>query len=178
MTTSRNLGTFRQHLILTSVTSTAVFAGLVGASLFVPLVTQLDRTDLDSQFAGGIAEHILYLHRNFWPVVLGSLLASIASGMVLYYRMTSPLVRFQRIFHEIARGVFPETITLRKTDYLGDTAESLNRMVETLREGAVGRATALAGCQELLDEILTDAVHQGGQRARLEELRDALKSVG
>jgi methyl-accepting chemotaxis protein len=177
MTTARDIGTFRLHLVLTSVAATAVFAALVGASLFIPLVTQLDRTELDSQLAGGIAEHILFLHQNFWPVVLGSLLASIASGMLLYSRMVAPLVRFQRTFEAIAKGDLPQPLTLRRVDYLGAEAESLNSMVSALRERTAERVAALAACHELLDDLTAGAGESAELNAILDELRAALKAV-
>lgn len=176
MSDRRRRSTFRHHLVLTSVVSTLVFATLVGASLFIPLVTQLDRPDLDHQTAGGIAAHMLYLHQSFWPVVLGALLASVASGMLLYQRMTGPLVRFVDAFERISRGELPGPLRLRRMDYLTDEADALNRMIGALRQRALEREEALARCRELLDD-LDRPRGDDGERRRVEELREALKAL-
>jgi methyl-accepting chemotaxis protein len=175
MNPRRRRSTFRRHLILTSVASTAVFAALVGASLFVPLVAQLDRPDLDRQAAGGIAEHILYLHRSFWPFVFGALIASVGSGILLYERMTGPLVRFVHAFAQIARGELPAKLILRRVDYLGDEADALNAMIEALGERARAREAALAHCQELAGDLASAGSPE--QRRLAGELQDALKGI-
>jgi hypothetical protein len=174
MTPRRRRSTFRHHLILTSVACTAVFAALVGASLFVPLVVELDRPGLDHQIAGGIAEHILYLHRSFWPFVFGALIASAGSGMLLYERMTGPLVRFVHAFAQISRGELPPKLILRRIDYLGDETDALNAMIEALSVRASAREAALARCQELLSDL--SAPGNGEQARLIGELQEALKA--
>jgi methyl-accepting chemotaxis protein len=171
----RRRSTFRQHLVLTGVASTAVFAALVGASLFVPLVVQLDRSDLDRQTAGVIAEHILYLHRSFWPMVLGALLASAASGALLYQRMTGPLVRFTHAFAQISRGELPRKLILRRVDYLSEEAHALNAMIDALGERAAAREAGLARGLELVDDLAASGTDD--QRRILDDLRDALKGI-
>src|SRR5574338_324645 len=102
MNTPRTRNTFRMHLMLTCGISTLAFGALIGASVFVPLAAQLDRRDLDPAMMAGIAQHFLDLHRAFWPVVLGSLIASVLSSMLLFQRMTSPLQRFVQVFELVA----------------------------------------------------------------------------
>jgi methyl-accepting chemotaxis protein len=177
MSPRRRRSTFRQHLILTSAASTAVFTALVGASLFVPLVAQLERPDLDRQIAGGIAEHVLYLHRNFWPVVFGALIASVASGLLLYQRMTGPLVRFVQAFAQVSRGELPSKLILRRVDYLTDEAGALNAMIEALGERAAAREAALARCRELLDDLAASAFATDERRRAIDELQEALKGI-
>ena len=130
----RTRNTFRIHLVLTCAIATLSFGILTAASLFVPLAVQLDRHDLDPELMGGIAQHFLDLHRAFWPVLLGSLIASILSGMLLFQRMTDPLKRFVRVFASIERGDVPPPITIRRRDYLTGETAALNRMLVALRE--------------------------------------------
>lgn len=140
MESLRTRNTFRNHLILTSAIATLAFGALTAASLFVPLAVQLDRSDLDPVMMGGISQHFLDLHRAFWPVMLGSLLASILSGMLLFQRMSGPLKRFVSIFESIERGEVPPPITIRRADYLTDETSALNRMLVALREKRTGHA--------------------------------------
>jgi hypothetical protein len=139
--TQRTRNTFRTHLILTSAIATLAFGALTGASLFVPLMVQLDRHDLDPSIMGGISQHFLDLHRAFWPVVFGSLIASILSGMFLFQRMTGPLKRFVSIYESIERGEVPPPITIRRLDYLTNETDALNRMLVALREARTHRAS-------------------------------------
>jgi methyl-accepting chemotaxis protein len=139
MSAPRTRNTFRTHLILTCGISTLAFGALIGASVFVPLAVQLDRRDLDPNLMAGIAQHFLDLHRAFWPVVLGALIASILSGMLLFQRMTGPLQRFVQVFESVARGEIPAPMTIRRMDYLSTEAAALNRMLEALREARGAR---------------------------------------
>jgi len=167
---------FRIHLMLTSAIATGAFALLVGASLFLPLAAQLDRPDLNAGDAGGIAEHFLYLHRSFWPVVAGALIASIVSGMLLYQRMTGPLVRFVEVFRQIARGEVPERLTLRRVDYLGLESEELNGMIEGLAVRAAERESRAERGAELLEELEGQGLDERGRDA-VSELGDVLKAL-
>jgi len=144
MSPQRTRNTFRAHLILTCAISTLSFGALIGASVFVPLAVQLDRPDLAPDVTAGIAQYFLDLHRAFWPVVLGALIASILSGMLLFQRMTGPLQRFVGVFESIARGDVPPPLTIRRLDYLTAEAEALNRMLEALREARADRGSDTA----------------------------------
>ncbi len=176
MDEKRQRKTFRHHLVLTSALSTSVFAILVAASLFFPLASQLDRSDLGPGVAGGLAEHFLYLHMSFWPVVAGALIASIVSGMLLYQRMTGPLARFIGVFRRVSGGDVPGPLTLRRADYLSIEAEELNRMLEGLAELAADREARASRCEVLLDEMASLDLGERG-RTLVAELLDALKGV-
>ena len=79
--------------MLTGSIATACFALTIALSLFLPIGMELARTDLSSPEAFGLAQHFLYLHGALWPLVLVSLIASIATANVLYRRMRAPLIR-------------------------------------------------------------------------------------
>lgn len=145
-----SLGTFGLHLTLTAACVTGVFALLAAATLFVPLFTRLDESALSPDAKGEIAGYVLHLHRSFWPVVLGSMIASVASGMLLFQRMRAPLVRFVRVYADLAGGRSPEPLTIRGRDYLQEETEALNRMIEAQD----ARRAALHDELERLGEIL------------------------
>lgn len=176
MAGARTRNTFRVHLILTSAIATSAFGVLVGASLFIPLAVQLDRPDIDPDMAGGIAAHFLYLHASFWPVFAGSLAASVLSAMLLFQRMTGPLVRMRRVFGRVAEGRVPMPITIRSYDYLSDETRALNGMLEALADRDAERAAGAARCEELVDELTSEPLGDRG-RALVSELREALKVV-
>ncbi len=149
-TDARRRSTLRLHLVITSVTATAGFAAVIAVSLFVPVMTHLGRDGLRPDEMIGVADHILFLHAGFWPVVAVSLFCSMASGVWLYERMKAPLVRWVRAYSEIAADRVPDPVVIRRTDYLHEEADALNRMIEALR----GRRAALDACAGALREAL------------------------
>jgi methyl-accepting chemotaxis protein len=152
----RSRDSFRYHLLLTSSLSTLGFASITAFSIFAPLFAHFDRPDLDADALAGLAEHVLYLHAGFWPVVAVALLACIATSFLLFNRMSAPLVRFVRVFGAVERGELPGPIVIRAADYLQDEASSLNAMLEALRE----RRGALRDCALDLCELAEALSHR------------------
>lgn len=127
-----SLSTFRRHLALTAASVTLAFTLSAAMLLFVPLFAHLEGGEFGAEALGGISAYVLHLHESFWPVVLGALAASIASGLLLFERMRSPLVRFVSVYEAMARGDTPAPLALRTLDYLHDEADALNAMVDAL----------------------------------------------
>jgi methyl-accepting chemotaxis protein len=152
MTPHPTLRAFRWHLALTAAVVTAVFSFVAAATLFVPLFSYLASGEFSQDELGGIASYVLHLHESFWPVVAGALTASVASGMVLFERMRAPLVRFLRVYDELAAGRFPRPLELRGRDYLRSEAAALNRMVDALRERNAEAQHELERLREVLAE--------------------------
>lgn len=173
----RVLSTFRLHLVLTSVAVAGTYALVIAAATFAPLVTQLDRGPLDRTALLGIADTILYLHATYWPVVGGMLVATVASAMLLFRRMTAPLVRFDRVFAEVARGEVPDDVRIRDTDYLQDEASALNHMLARLRERASTRARGIAQLEEALAELEAATPRDAKTEAALEQGREGLRAL-
>jgi hypothetical protein len=172
----RSTNTFRLHLALTVAIVTIAFSGVIALALFAPLAAQLGREDLDPAVLGGIAHYTLDMHAGFWPVVLVCLMSSVASGLLLYRRMTGPLPRFVRAFRGVTRGELPPPITIRQVDYLRLECEALNEMLAFLQQRARRIETALADADRIADELLATS-ELGAEGTRLvEELRDAVKS--
>jgi methyl-accepting chemotaxis protein len=177
---NRSLRTFRIHLALTAAIATATFALVIAAAQFAPLMAQIDRNDLDWATRGGMAAYLLELHASYWPVVAVTLAASVVSGLLLFQRMTQPLVRFVRAFELIARGERPRPIVIRRTDYLSDEARALNRMLDALATRSAASDSLLARLDESLEELAVldlDAKHSdalAAARGAADELRRAL----
>lgn len=169
--TARTHRTLRAHLILTASLVTLGFGAIVAASVFVPIAIQLGRTPLESEAAYGFAEHFLYLHGAFWPLITIAMLASIVSGQLLYHRMRSPLIRFIRCFDEIAGGGIPDPVVIRASDYLTEEARALNQMLVALDRRQASIRQAALRLEELCDEL----AYQGP--ACLSELHEIAKQL-
>lgn len=154
----RSVNALRTHLMLTGSIATACFALIIALSIFLPIGMELGRTDLSSPEAFGLAQHFLYLHGALWPLVLVSLIASIATANVLYRRMRAPLIRFMRCFDAIGEGRIPAPLTLRTSDYLSDEADALNEMIAAVRRREASRSEAVARLEELATDLAAENV--------------------
>ena len=168
----RTIQSLRIHLVASGVATAAALLLLLCAALFVPLFVRLGSgAQIDAEILR-VADRLLFLHENFWPVALVSLLAPCLSSYLLYNRMTQPLVRFRRAFEEVASGRVPEAVCLRDRDYLNTEAAALNHMLECLRSRAerLGRLRA-----ELADSVAE--LEELGADERTEQLRQRLKEL-
>lgn len=169
----RTLRTFRTHLWLSGSIATLCFAVVLGLSIFLPIAMQLGRADLRSPEAFGLAQHFLFLHSALWPLVVLSLIASVATANVLFRRMREPLVRFSRCYASIESGVVPAQITIRTTDYLADEADALNGMIASLRRQQAVRSEAVARLEETIGDLASRSVPE----SVLSELQDIVKRL-
>jgi methyl-accepting chemotaxis protein len=130
LTTSRQR--FFVHLLLSAIGSTAVFALVIAAAMFAPLIARMQSGVPSSSEMLVLADRMLTLHARYWPVVFMSLAAVCMTSLLLFERMTAPLVRFLRCFQSITNGELPNPIHIRRGDYLTDEAECLNTMMASL----------------------------------------------
>ncbi len=170
------MGTFRIHMVLTAGLVVLTFSAIAALLIFVPLVSRFGAGSPDSAGNLGLAEYILFLHESFWPVVACSVLASMASGMVLFERMRSPLRRLRRVYAQIAEGKIPAPISIRAVDYLRDEMDELNLMLETLRQHQADQTGALERIGQGLQEL--DACElPAKETGMVAELQEALTTL-
>ncbi len=170
---SRSLSTFRLHLLVATSICTACFVAVSGLSVFMPLAVHLNRTDLQDPAVAGIAEHFLYLHAAFWPVVAGSLVSCVASSLFLYRKMVGPLFQYVRCFEALERGDCPDPIVIRKTDYLSSETRALNRMLEAVADRERLRTDSAAEVEAVASELM----EPGSGNARISELASRLHNL-
>ncbi len=60
------------RLMILSISYVIFFCAVIGAYLFIPLMTELDKSDKGSDQALVAAKRILYLNEKFWPALLFS----------------------------------------------------------------------------------------------------------
>jgi methyl-accepting chemotaxis protein len=119
-----------------------IFAG----ALFLPIILELRSGNLSVLEQGEVAAQFLALHARVWPAMLVVLVLLALHSIVVSHRIAGPLYRFRSIFKAIAEGDLSVRANLRKTDYLGKEADSLNEMVAVLR-------ATLAGIQKQSREV-------------------------
>ena len=151
-TEPRTLESLCTHLVVSGLSTAAALLLILCVALFVPLFVRLGSgASIDDQVLG-VANRLLFLHDNFWPVALVSLLAPCMSSYVLYRRMCQPLVRFRGVFAELSEGRVPGPVRLRGRDYLAAEAAALNHMLDSL----CSRAEELARLRTELAECLAE----------------------
>ncbi len=123
---------FLVRLLLTATGSTTVFALVIAAAMFAPLIARMQSGAPSSSEMLVLADRMLTLHARYWPVVFASFAAVCGSSLLLFARMTAPLVRFLRCFQSVTNGELPHPVQLRRSDYLRDEAKALNSMIASL----------------------------------------------
>jgi methyl-accepting chemotaxis protein len=173
MSMRRSLGTFRIHLVLTAAVVVLTFAVVTAVLTFVPIFAHFESQELGSKAAGEIAAYMLLLHKSFWPVIVGAIIASVVSGTLLFERMRLPLARFASVHRQVAEGQTPEPVELRAVDYLHDEADGLNQMLDAIRQRTAEEQRLLACVEEALCELDGYELEPKGAAA-IAEIRNSL----
>jgi len=120
-------------LMIISFSYVILFCAVMASYLFIPLMMELDKSDIGSDKAMVAAKRILYLHEKFWPALLFFLFALGCHSIFISHKIAGPLYRFNLIFKAIKEGIVPTPIRIRKGDYLYGEMENINQMLEGLR---------------------------------------------
>ncbi len=147
------------RLVIISVCYIAAFFASVSSVLFIPLMIKLNQGNVAVNEAIRTADQILYLHTNFWPVMLIFLIAICLHSIFISHKIAGPLYRFNLTFSAIKKGKLPKSVHLRKQDYLHGEMEIINEMTKTLR-------VKVGGIQEL-QALLTEVI------SKLREMPDS-----
>ncbi len=126
------------------------------AALFGPLVVTLgDRSATVAQ--RDVAAHqMLALHERVWfalPVIVALCLLH---SVVVSHRIAGPLVRFRRIFQDLARGDLSQNVAVRRHDYLRAEAAMIADMVRSMAAKMRAIEDAHAAANATLSELRQD----------------------
>ncbi len=137
-------------LMILSIGYVIFFCAVIGTFLFVPLMVELDKSDIGSDQALMAAKRILYLNEKFWPALVLSFFVIACHSIFISHKIAGPLYRFNFIFKAIKEGTVPPPIQVRKGDYLYREMENINQMLEQLR----GRLTEVQETQAQLNRSI------------------------
>lgn len=115
--------------LLYSLTILLIFA----ATLFLPLILQLESGTLSMIEQGDVASQFLSLHARVWPPLFVAFVLLAIHSILISHRIAGPLYRFRSIFQAVAGGDLSVRADLRKRDYLGKESDVLNAMIASLR---------------------------------------------
>jgi methyl-accepting chemotaxis protein len=139
-------------LLSVSLLYSILFLAVVGASLFIPLMVEMGKAEEFSEKSLQTANLILYLHSNFWPAVLLSLIFIALHSIRTSHRIAGPFYRLNIVFRAMKEGSLPRPIQLRRGDYFFPEIELFNQMIEKFR----GKVTEVQGAQIQLSEAISE----------------------
>ena len=115
----------------------------IGFGIFAPLLWGLADTGAESGFEEQSIV-MIYLHDRFWLIALLSLLVVVIGTVRFSHRVAGPMVRYKRNLSLLADGKLPPPLKTRRSDFLKEEVEILNRAVAGVgaRAAAIRRAHA------------------------------------
>lgn len=145
------------RLLFASLFYVFLALAVVGSGLFIPLFTELGKPGATSLKLQQAAKMVLYLHENFWPAVLLSLLLICFLSIRTSHRIAGPLYRVILVLESLKKGKLSKPVHGRKGDHLNAEIEITNRMLEGLRihMGEIQKAQAdlndaIAACSKVI----------------------------
>ena len=164
--------TLQLRLLLGSLFYVFLALAVVGSVLFIPLFAELDQPGATSLKLQQSAKIILYLHENYWPAVLLSLVLICFLSIRTSHRIAGPLHRITLVIESLRRGKLLKPVHGRKGDHLHAEIEITNHMIEELRihvaeiqKAEADLNNAIAACSKVIG-------HASG-----EELTNLMKDV-
>lgn len=161
------------RLLIVYIYCLTIFFAIIALALFTPLLIKLDRNDLAFYEIVRVADQILYLHDNFWPIALILLIALALYFLFISHKIAGPLYRFNFLFKAIKSGNLPKPICLRKGDYVHKEMEAINEMIKVLRL----KIMEIQQGQALLSEIISK-LEEVSSSASKDEILERIKTLG
>lgn len=160
------------NLLFISLFYAILFLAVVGASLFIPLMVELGKAEKFSEKSLQAANLILYLHSNFWPAVLLSLIFIGLHSIRTSHRIAGPFYRLNSVIRAMEKGNLPRPIHLRKGDYFFPEVELFNQMIEKFR----GKVTEIQGLQAQLSKAISECSEVTGHASK-EEIIEHINKI-
>lgn len=122
------------RLLWLSLAYILFFCFVLASALFIPLIIELNNPNAVPGEVEESATQILYLHDKFWLAALLALVVVGLHSILTSHRIAGPLYRFDRMFKSIRDGRLPAQVKLRKRDFLIKEMDTINEMIESLRD--------------------------------------------
>ncbi len=154
-------------LLFSSIFNIFLFLTVVGAALFIPLFVELEKGSGSLEFRQATAEIILYLHANFWPAALFSLVLIGLLSVRTSHRIVGPLYKITLAIESLKNGRLPKSVRGRDGDFLAPEIDATNQMLDILRmrvtEIQAAQAElndAIAQCHNIIGHASTEEIIQ------------------
>lgn len=142
----------------------------IGFGIFAPLLWGLADADAESGFEEQSIV-MIYLHDRFWLIALLSLLVVVIGTVRFSHRVAGPMVRYKRNLSLLASGKLPPPLKTRRSDFLKEEVEILNRAVAGVGARAASIRSAQAEVARRVDALA--AAPEASRAAALQRLQAA-----
>lgn len=151
-------------------------------AIFSPVIIALYGSPSPEQAEQASAE-FLGLHKRIWPAVPLALLLISLHSIVISHRIAGPLYRFRKVFEAVEQGDMTIRAVIRKKDYLGREADSLNQMIDGLQgrlrsiDDSIGEVRSACSRLEAVlgPEHRTELASLGGRLGMLRDRMDRFR---
>ncbi len=159
-------------LLFSSIFNIFLFLTVVGAALFIPLFVELEKGSGSLEFRQATAEIILYLHANFWPAALFSLVLIGLLSVRTSHRIVGPLYKITLAIESLKNGRLPKSVRGRDGDFLAPEIDITNQMLDILRM----RVTEIQSAQAELNDAIAQC-HNIIGHASTEEIIQRMNDI-
>ena len=153
-------------LLFSALRYVFLFFTVVGAALFIPLFVELGNGSGSSwEVQQAVAGTILYLHANFWPAALLSLVLICLLSIRTSHRIAGPLYQITLVLESLKNGNLSKAVLVRKGDRLAAEVDVANQMLDRLRvqvreiQGAHADLNdAIVACDKMIGHTSTEEI--------------------
>ena len=147
------IGRFQYQLLGFNLLYFFVVIFFIGIIIYLPLIVQINNTDLPISQRVVVAEEFLSFHFRLGPPTLIVFFLLFLHAVIVSHRIAGPLYRFKKIYKAICEGDLTCHIILRKGDYLEEEAELINRMVFYTREKLIEIQGGIQAAEKDLEKL-------------------------
>jgi methyl-accepting chemotaxis protein len=122
------------RLLIVGIIYFAIVVIIFACGVFVPVIMQLEKAGISSHEAQSAAHQFLVLHERVWPPLAFAFVLLVVHSVLVSHRIAGPLFRIRAVLESVGGGDLSGKITLRKNDYLKTDADTVNTMIDSLRE--------------------------------------------
>jgi methyl-accepting chemotaxis protein len=133
------------------------FVGIVVVllvSILAPIIYVLNSSSSTPQEMEHASAVFLELHARLLPALTLALLVASVHSILVSHRIAGPLYRFRKVFGVVAQGDLTARAGVRKKDYLGRDAESINGMIVALDNRVSEIARSAEEVRTAMDECM------------------------
>jgi len=96
-----------------------LFLAAIGTALFIPLFVELGKgSGSSAEVRQAASEIVLYLHANFWPAALFSIILIGLLSIRTSHRIAGPIYQITLVLESLKNGYLPKAVHVRKGDRL------------------------------------------------------------
>ena len=116
------------------VTYCMVIVLFLAVCLFLPDILDMSNEGLSLEMRAAAADKLITLHSRVWPAIIAMVCVLGIHSVRIFHRLIGPLYRLRWALDKITEGDLNFQVQIRKSDYLHQEVEALNKMIETLAE--------------------------------------------